>query len=129
MVQFLMDSATLTKPSNVVFDDLLIFYYQDEEGYHIYHAPALNVVGAGDDEAEAKDSFQLTLQEFVEFTLDKGTFISELEKYGWTIEKREKEKILKASQPSWDSIVSLNSTKEIFSLPDVKLRNQAFKFS
>lgn len=63
---------------------LIIF---EEDGSQIVYCPALDVSGYGDNEAEAIDSFQVCLGEFLLYTVRKKTFHSELERLGWTLKK------------------------------------------
>jgi len=55
----------------------------EEDGCQIMYCPALDVSGYGNTEAEARDSFHVALSEFLLYTTNKKTFVSELRKLGW----------------------------------------------
>lgn len=54
-----------------------------EDDVHYAYIPALDVLGYGQNEAEAKQSLNVCLAEFFRYTLDKNTFASELKRLGW----------------------------------------------
>jgi hypothetical protein len=62
----------------------------EEDGSQIIYCPALDVSGYGKDEAEAKQSFEIVLQEFFRYTLNKKTFFNELIRLGWKVKKGHK---------------------------------------
>lgn len=59
----------------------------EEDGVQIIYCPALDVSGYGNDENEAKKSFEIVLEEFFRYTLNKKTFLSELTRMGWKVKK------------------------------------------
>lgn len=61
-----------------------------EEGIHYAFCPSLDITGYGKTEAEAKRSFEVMLDEFLEYTHNKGTIFKELERLGWTVNKKKK---------------------------------------
>ena len=56
-----------------------------ENNVEIIYSPALDISGYGETIHKAKDSFEIALDEFIRYTMSKGTFIAELEKLGWKI--------------------------------------------
>lgn len=56
-----------------------------EDGVYIIYSPALDLSGYGHTETEAKESFQIALQEFIYYCLNQNTLLDELENLGWTI--------------------------------------------
>lgn len=62
----------------------------EEEGVQIIYCPALDLSGYGNNEIEAKKSFEIVLEEFLKYTLNKKTFFKELSKMGWKIRKGHK---------------------------------------
>lgn len=62
----------------------------EENKIHFQYSPALDITGYGNTHQEAKESFQIQLKEFVNYTLNKGTVYDELERLGWTVNKRKK---------------------------------------
>jgi hypothetical protein len=62
----------------------------EEGGYQHVFSPHLDIVGAGATEEEAFESFRQTLSQFLDYTTNKGTFLTELKKLGWQIKKKTK---------------------------------------
>lgn len=62
----------------------------EEDGSKIMYCPALDVSGYGKTEEEAQQSFNIALGEFFLYTTRKKTFISEMERLGWTIRSKHK---------------------------------------
>ncbi len=56
-----------------------------EDATHIIFSPALDLSGYGNTESEAKDSFQIVLQEFINYGMNKKTLLKDLENHGWKI--------------------------------------------
>ena len=53
---------------------------------------------------EANESLKVSLEEFVNYTLNKGTFFSELMRMGWEFKKRQKKYIV----PSFSKMLRKN---------------------
>lgn len=77
-----------------------------ENNVIIIYSPALDLSGYGKNESEAKQSFEIAIKEFLRYTIDKGTFESELKKLGWKIS--EKEKSVNYKQPYLDQLLRDN---------------------
>jgi hypothetical protein len=58
--------------------------FKDNDCYVLY-APALEVYGYGKTVEESKNSFITCLEEFINYTLSKGTLTAELKRLGWKI--------------------------------------------
>jgi len=56
-----------------------------EEGLVFIYSPSLDLTGYGKDSRAAKRSFELTLEEFVNYTTNKGTLKKELMRLGWKV--------------------------------------------
>lgn len=69
--------------------ELSLFSFIDE-GVRIIYSPALDLSGYGKTIAEAKVSFELTLEEFVRYTSNKNSLQKELKRLGWEIKKKSK---------------------------------------
>jgi len=66
--------------------DTRLFVVQfKQDGNQIIYAPALEVYGYGKTVSEARKSFKTCLEEFVDYTIAKGTLTSELKRLGWKI--------------------------------------------
>ncbi|MES2765572.1 MAG: hypothetical protein V4642_06885 [Bacteroidota bacterium] len=59
-----------------------------EENVHVVYSPALDLYGYGNDEHEARHSFEVALQEYILHTAEHKTLDKDLKKYGWTIDKK-----------------------------------------
>lgn len=59
---------------------------------HIWYAylPSFDLTGYGNDIEEAKKSLTIVLDEFIRYTLNKDTFLSELRRMGWVIKSKNK---------------------------------------
>ncbi len=54
-----------------------------EDGDFIAYCPSLNLCGQGGTEEKAKKSFEIVLEEFFRYTLNKKTLSTVLEELGW----------------------------------------------
>lgn len=61
---------------------LVLLSFQEEDNYILY-APTLDLSGYGENEIEAKLSFDESLAEFFDFTIKHQTLDIELKKLGW----------------------------------------------
>lgn len=60
----------------------------------IIYSPALDLSGYGYNEDEAKKSFEITLEEFLNYIIEKETLASEFEKMSWKLTFLKKQKQL-----------------------------------
>jgi hypothetical protein len=60
----------------------------EEDGVYFVYAPAMDLTGYGESLEEAKSSFEQTLEQFVNYGMNKNTFFRELKKLGWKISKK-----------------------------------------
>lgn len=76
------------KKGNVTINvSVPLLSFKEDDAFIVY-SPALDISGYGDTEEEARKSFELTLEEFISYTLNKNTFQLELTRLGWKIKKR-----------------------------------------
>jgi hypothetical protein len=66
-----------------------VLSFKEDNAYIIY-CPALDLSGSGNTETEARESFALTVSEYLNYTTHKGTLWGDLEKLGWRIKKNKK---------------------------------------
>jgi len=66
----------------------IIFF--EEDGSRIMYCPALDLSGYGSNENEAIESFKLTLGEYFNYTVNKGTLAKDLKRMGWTVKNQNK---------------------------------------
>lgn len=72
--------------SNVEVSLDLIEFIEDE--VHFVFSPALDLTGYGDNKKEARTSFEVTLKEFLRYTIEKNTLDKELKRLGWKKQKK-----------------------------------------
>jgi len=78
----------------------------EENNIHFHYAPALDLTGYGHSAQEAKESFHTQLDDFVNYTMNKGTVYDELERLGWTVNKKKKRVVA----PANDELLADNET-------------------
>jgi predicted RNase H-like HicB family nuclease len=61
-----------------------VIFYKDEDCILAY-CPSLNLIGCGDTEQEAKESFDIVFEEYINYTTENNTLIEDLGKLGWEI--------------------------------------------
>jgi hypothetical protein len=76
-----------------------------EDNAVIIYCPALDLNGSGNTESEARESFAVTVSEFLNYTSHKGTLWTDLRKLGWTIKKGKKKP---ATPPSMSELLENN---------------------
>lgn len=93
---------------------LFLIHFQDDDGIHFIYSPHLDLTGYGHNEVDAKESFNIVFEDFVDYTLKKNTVGKVLEKLGWRLKgtsKRPKNLVA----PSITSVISKNDyVSEIF---------------
>lgn len=62
----------------------------DEKEITFVYSPALDLTGYGTSEEEAKQSFQIMLDEFVNYAHKKKTIFDKLESLGWSVNRKKK---------------------------------------
>lgn len=55
----------------------------EENGIHYAFMPSMDLTGYGNTQKEAKESLKVVLDEFLRYTINKNTFLSELKRLGW----------------------------------------------
>lgn len=87
----------------------LSLYSFDENGLKVIYAPALDLYGYGSTEQEARNSFAVSLDEFIKYAINKGTLESELSRLGWNVGKAKK-KIANLEAPDLNVLLRDNET-------------------
>lgn len=82
-------SASFKDRNQLVNVDLSVFIWNEDQIFFAY-SPAFDITGYGNSEDEARKSFEVVLEEFLKYTHNKDTIFEELEKLGWTVNKRKK---------------------------------------
>jgi len=104
----------------------LSIYFWKEDDICFSYSPALDITGYGDDEFKARDSFEITLSEFLSYTHNKKTIYDELENLGWTVNRKKK----RVHAPGLEEILDDNSSfKEIFNKGKVRRESKNVEFA
>lgn len=61
---------------------LAVILYEEDKIYYAYCA-ALDILGYGNSEEEARRSFEIMLEEILKYAISEGTLSALLESYGW----------------------------------------------
>lgn len=113
MSKYLFEGDYSNKVGNVKVK-LLLVNFQDEENIHFVYSPHLDLTGYGNSIEEAKESFRIVFEDFVDYTLKKKTIGKVLKNLGWSLKgtlKRPKNILA----PSITSVISNNDyVSEIF---------------
>ena len=86
-------SGTLQTKKGAVQVNLAIIQFK-EEGSFIVYCTAVDVSGYGKTVEEAEESFKISLTEFFKYTINKGTFTSELKRMGWNISRSKRKPMI-----------------------------------
>lgn len=93
---------------------LLLIHFQDEQNIHFIYSPHLDLTGYGNDFSDARKSFEIVFEDFIDYTLKKQTLGKVLANLGWEI-KGSAKKPRKLLAPSITSVISDNQyVSEIF---------------
>jgi hypothetical protein len=99
----------------------LNLYIWDEEAVTFVYSPSLDLTGYGYNELEAKSSFEIVLEDFVNYTSNKNTVFDELERLGWTVNRKKK----RVNAPNLEELKADNSTfKNLLNHPNVRQENK-----
>lgn len=113
MAEYLFESDYKNKLGEVKVN-LLLIHFKDESNIHFIYSPHLDLTGYGENLIDAKKSFEIVFEDFIDYTLKKKTLGKILTDLGWEIKgtlKRPK-KIL---APSITSVIGKNAyVSEIF---------------
>jgi len=100
--------------TSVVRVKLLLFHFQDENKVHFVYSPHLDLTGYGNDENQAKKSFEVVMEDFVDYTVKKKTIAKVLADLGWEVKGSEKHP-RKLLAPSITTVINENEyISEIF---------------
>lgn len=99
---------------------LLLIHFKDENDINFIYSPHLDLTGYGKNLVEAKKSFKIVFEDFVDYTLKKRTLGKVLGELGWEL-KGTLKKPKKVLAPSITSIIGKNDyVAEIFDKYPVK---------
>ena len=104
----------LQSTSTIIRVKLLLFHFEDENKINFIYSPHLDLTGYGNNTEEAKKSFEIVLEDFVDYTMKKKTLGKILNNLGWVITGSPKSP-KKIVSPSITSVISQNKyVSEIF---------------
>jgi hypothetical protein len=113
MAKYLFEGKIKTDSSRVTVK-LLLFHFEDENKVHFVYSPHLDLTGYGNSLEEARSSFEISLEDFIDYTVKKKTIGKVLTDLGWEM-KGKSRKPKKMIAPSITSIISENEyVSEIF---------------
>jgi len=113
MGQYIFKGKYQNKSASVKVQ-LLLFHFTDENNVHFIYSPHLDLTGYGTDQEEAKKSFKIVFEDFVDYALSKKTLGKVLTSLGWEL-KGSAKKPKKVLTPSITSVIKENEyVSEIF---------------
>lgn len=113
MAEYLFQGGYKNKAGQVKVN-LLLIHFVDEHHIHFIYSPHLDLTGYGQNLKDAKKSFEIVFEDFVDYTLKKKTLGKVLTDLGWEVEGTLK-KPKKILAPSISSIINKNDyVSEIF---------------
>jgi hypothetical protein len=118
MTDWLNFSADFNSNKTQYYVSVGIVQFKDTGNYVLF-APALEVYGYGKTVGEARASFALSMQEFLEYTDNKGTLEKELTRLGWSIKGSKRNKRFKVPEFS-ELLVSNDRLTDILNNRDVR---------
>lgn len=95
--------------------NLTLIGFKEGKTFLIY-SPALDLTGYGSNEEEARQSFHIMFEGFIDYATKKGTLKNELNRLGWQIKGGAKHP--KFTQPNFAELLLNN--KDLYSLIDKK---------
>jgi hypothetical protein len=103
---------------------LLLFSFKDENKVNIIYSPHLDLSGYGKTIIDAKESFNIAFEDFIDYTFKKKTLSKVMSRLGWQV-KGSSAKPKKMVAPSITSIISENEyISEIFDKYPVRTFHQ-----
>ena len=62
----------------------------EEDGFFFVYSPALDLTGYGKTHEEARDSYNVAMEEFIKYTTNKKTIAEVLANLGWNVSKKKR---------------------------------------
>lgn len=87
--------------------NLLLIHFEDENDINFIYSPHLDLTGYGRSLEDAKTSFEMALEDFLDYTIKKKTLGNVLSKLGWQ-SKGTSKKPKKMLAPSITSVIGSN---------------------
>ena len=113
MPQYIFE-GDFKRDSSYVAVRLLLIHFEDEQKIQFVYSPHLDLTGYGKTLEDARKSFQIALEDFVDYTIKKKTIGKVLKDLGWEVKGRAS-KPKKLLAPGISSIIGSNDyVSEIF---------------
>ena len=110
-----MKNSVFEIRNNTIKVRLLLFHFTDELGIHFIYSPHLDLTGYGYSQEESEKSFNLVLEDFLDYTIKKDTLSDLLKKLGWKQRQSSLKKSVESLAPSITTvIVNKKYVAEIF---------------
>ena len=103
-----MGNSTIEFKNSEVKVRILLFHFVDEKGISFVYSPHLDITGYGYSLEEAKKSFEIVFDDFIDYTTKKATLGKLLQKLGWKQLKGTIKKPVKVLAPSITTIIADN---------------------
>ena len=114
------------KEGNYAIEVQVKLYSWEEEGLFYVYAPAMDLTGYGNTQAEADDSFEITLSETLKYMENKLTMYDELERLGWMVNRR----MNKVQAPDMDTMLAENDEfAKLSKKPGVKVSDKSLELA
>jgi hypothetical protein len=97
----------IQKDSSLISVRLLLISFKDENKVNFIYSPHLDLTGYGNTLLEAKASFEIVFDDFIDYTIKKKTIGHILAKLGWQL-KGSLKKPKKVIAPSITTVISEN---------------------
>lgn len=82
-----------------------VYLFRDGDIYIAYN-PALDLSGYGVTEDDAKQSFEIVIEEYIQYATDNKTLVKDLRAHGWKVTSLKQRKM---SAPSFDHLLRSNN--------------------
>ena len=97
----------IQKDTSLISVKLLLIHFKDENKVNFIYSPHLDLTGYGNNLSEAKASFEIIFDDFIDYTIKKKTIGHILTKLGWQL-KGSLKKPKKVIAPSITTVISEN---------------------
>lgn len=84
MIEYLFQKDYKNRVGEVKVN-LLLIHFKDESGINFIYSPHLDLTGYGNNLRDAKKSFEIVFEDFVDYTLKKKTLGKILTNLGWEL--------------------------------------------
>jgi hypothetical protein len=84
MAQYIFEGKYQNNSASVKVK-LLLLHFEDENKVHFIYSPHLDLTGYGNNFEEARKSFEIVFEDFVDYTLKKQTLGKVLTGLGWKL--------------------------------------------